>query len=522
MKIIKITFLLSCLFLFFGCSEDKGNYDYIDLNDVEISGLKSVYYPYVLDTLRLEPELTYSLNNEANVSYEWKLGQDQVIGTEKNLEFVIPSDIEGNASVLFTVTDNETGLTKQANVTLLSRQLYANGWLILSEKDGKSALTLIRRDWLEEKEGEQIYEYSEFYDVYATNMKEELGSQPLQIQEHWRSGDNRNPGHVMLVQKGGQACVDLFGGTLTKSLNTDKEFIALPANYNPKEIMYGEEFSYILNQDGKLFSRKNFSKESYYSGYFSDYPVNFEEDGKSTELNVENFVPNFNYRDCGFVMAYEKVNKRFLLISDFVGFSEDNSGRITTLEYNDYPSLNFIPLHDTGNNDYFYCSGYGVRAWGSTGFYNIFKTAEGKFIEQQLELKFDKYGSGAVLITPIKVREIPSEFINDNSVVDVPDGGGGYGSTNVYISCGNKLNYYNRMGGDSIDLIEYYTFDSDIISIDDQHYQNKMICVALANGDVYIMDVSDGALAGRDEKLMHKLNKNIGDIKQVLYKIGGR
>lgn len=520
MNYIRIAFLASCMFLLFGCFEDEGNYDYIELNDIEISGIESSYNAYILDTLRIKPELSFAIDDQVELSYEWRLGKDKIICTEKNLEFVIPSDIASLEHILFSVRENGSGLTKQASISLTSKQLFTSGWLILSDKDGKSSLAFIRRDWVEDKNGEGGYKFTEFHDVYSNIMNEDLGTGPLQIQEHWRSRAPYGDGRVMLVQKGGQGCVDLFAGNLAKSLNTTKEFISLPESYAPKEVMYGEEFSYIVNSDGRLFSRKNNSKEVFYSGYFSNYPVAFEENGKSTELNVDRFVPNFNYRNCGFVLAYEKVNKRFLLISEFTGYKEDTSGKITSLESNNYENSAYVPMHNVGDNFFFYGSAYDVRSWGYTGFYSIFKTPEGNFIEQQLELMFDKYGSGAVTITPKSVRDIPSAFIDDNSIVDVPDGGGGYGSTNIYISKGNMLNYYNRLGGETININNYYSFDSDVVAIDDQHYQNKLICVGLANGDIYVMDVSDEAIAGRQEKVLYKIKNKVGDVKQVLFKRG--
>jgi len=520
MKIINIGILLMCISIFSGCYKDKGNYDYVELNEIEISGLKESYDLFILDTLRLEPEIDYTLVNNPNVSYKWTLGLDKVVGTEKNLEFVVPNDIPRIEHLLLTVSDNTTGISKRASVLIVSEQLYSKGWLILSEKDGKSDLSFIRRDDVYDDEVEEDYKYTEFFDVYSSPQNEGLGSVPLQIHEHWRSGMGNTNGHIMLVQKGGQGCVDLFGGNLSKSFNTDQEFMALPADYDPKEVFYAEEFSYILNEDGKVFSRKNISKKAYYSGYYSDYPLSFVDDGELKEMVIDQFVPNVRYRDCGFILAFDDIKNRFLLISDYDYSRGDKSGTILTMGSNAYPNQTYIPLHDTGDNQHIYSSAYQGTSSAYTGLYNIFKTPEGKFIEQQFEIKFDKKYARSVLIKPKAAREIPSAYINENSIVDVPDGGSGYGSTNVYISNGNKLSYYNRIGGDEVNIFDYYTFDSDIISIDDQHYQNRRLCVGLANGDVYIMDVTDEAVAGKTEKLIHKVSKNLGNIKQIIFKRG--
>ena len=199
---------------------------------------------------------------------------------------------------------------------------------------------------------------------------------------------------------------------------------------------------------------------------------------------------------------------------------EDRSGDIMTIEYDNYPDNKYIPLHNIGDNELFYASVHGVSDWGYCGMYCIFKTADGKYVEQQIKLKFDAYGTSSMMINPVMNRNFPDGFIDETCIVDVPDSGGGYGSTNVFISKGNKLYYYSRAATGDIKLQEYYTFESDIVAMDDQHYQNRMMCVGLEKGEVYFMDITDAAIGGQSEKLLHKVSKPIGKIKQIIFKKG--
>ena len=55
-------FVLTCLFI--SCYDDKGNYDYVDINEVGISGIdQDKFYEKIafVDTLKLYPEVKGSL-----------------------------------------------------------------------------------------------------------------------------------------------------------------------------------------------------------------------------------------------------------------------------------------------------------------------------------------------------------------------------------------------------------------------------------------------------------------------------
>ena len=279
----------------------------------------------------------------------------------------------------------------------------------------------------------------------------------MYLRPHWRQ-KGEELGHVIVVQKGGQGCVDLLGDNLTKSLETVKEFSQVPENYNPKDVFYAFNFSYILNSDGRVYSRKNFSETAFYSGYFSSYPVSYDENGEFKELNVDRFIQGLNYRqsDGGFVLAYEKVNKRFLALRDMEGYwGPDRSGEIVKIESNDYPE-DFIPLHNTGDNELFFSYGFAGSSYGTQGLYNIYRTPQGKYIEQQFDLSLNVGGTTSISINSRAQRDFPDGYLDENSIVDVPDGGGssGYGSSYVFISKGNKLYCYSRVNDDKIVLSE--------------------------------------------------------------------
>ena len=69
------------------CSEDKGNYDYIDLNDVEIHEVEQNYILEQMTVLKITPKLSFKLSeDESNLEYLW-----YILRTSINLRAFIGS-----------------------------------------------------------------------------------------------------------------------------------------------------------------------------------------------------------------------------------------------------------------------------------------------------------------------------------------------------------------------------------------------------------------------------------------------
>ena len=159
MKSIIISFI--CLIFLYACYDDKGNYDYTDINEIafeEIEGIKlnawNEKIAYV-DTLKLYPKFSSSLaKDESNYSYEWKLipsnedknvvGDtiDYVIATTRNLIWPIAC-AAGDYRCFFSVVDNETGLQFTQKFYLRISSLTSEGWMVLCEQDGKSRMDMV-------------------------------------------------------------------------------------------------------------------------------------------------------------------------------------------------------------------------------------------------------------------------------------------------------------------------------------------------------------------------------------------
>ena len=129
------------------CFGDKGNYEYDEINDVNI-GQKGFDGDTVyqlrsdVDELKINPELSYLLGHESdgNYSYEWvavstnkHVGERTQIGTERNLDYKVKLKAD-NYNLFYKVTDLSTGIVYSRQATLNVNNLYTQGW-ILTGKD---------------------------------------------------------------------------------------------------------------------------------------------------------------------------------------------------------------------------------------------------------------------------------------------------------------------------------------------------------------------------------------------------
>ena len=139
------------------CYDDKGNYDYEEINRVEISGINE-NQPYTkiafVDTLRLEPTIQSTLDPKNEYEYEWKLipagidfkdveeGEDFIVSKENKLEMPITLKA-GRYDGYYIVKDKNTGVDWMKKFSLLVKTLTGEGWLVLCDDEGDSRMDII-------------------------------------------------------------------------------------------------------------------------------------------------------------------------------------------------------------------------------------------------------------------------------------------------------------------------------------------------------------------------------------------
>lgn len=135
-----------------GCYNDKGNYDYKEINEVECTIKAAIKggNEIVIDemgssrckqspnemTVVYTPVISQTMaQNEENLVYEWivSTGSGKTTHNEKDLELVFPANTESAFSIRFCVTDQLTNVSFYKSLSIKTSQPYINSWFVLNQ-----------------------------------------------------------------------------------------------------------------------------------------------------------------------------------------------------------------------------------------------------------------------------------------------------------------------------------------------------------------------------------------------------
>lgn len=145
------------------CYDDKGNYDYIEINDVQIATIGTydtdyTFHRYIADTISIKPVLTSSLLsdfNEDNYKFEWvwldarvngDLVNQHVISTLKEWDKFVPPLPAGENQIYYRITEKKTGIQWISNIF----KIYVNndigrGFFIMCDVDNETRIDFINQ-----------------------------------------------------------------------------------------------------------------------------------------------------------------------------------------------------------------------------------------------------------------------------------------------------------------------------------------------------------------------------------------
>lgn len=143
----KIAYVFMLMLFAASCSQDKGNYDYVDLKEPVISGLQDQSV-LTFSTLSIVPDFGDGDFETGDYLFEWKvvdrnsISDPIVIGTERNLEYevVLPP---GSYALYFTVTDVSSGIYWQKEMSLTVSSSMSEGWMVLCSENGMTRLDMV-------------------------------------------------------------------------------------------------------------------------------------------------------------------------------------------------------------------------------------------------------------------------------------------------------------------------------------------------------------------------------------------
>ncbi|WP_126246245.1 PKD-like family lipoprotein [Chitinophaga rhizosphaerae] len=224
-----------------GCYKDKGNYDYIDINQVAIASDSNNIVVVQQDTLRIRIQLQQSMPDAAGLDYEWVLYPDnsapqtrRKLGTTKDLSAMI-SEKPGNYVLDYFVTDRKTGVSFQKRFSISVESAFGEGWMILEENGGTTDLSLVTR-------GKKI-----FRNIYSTSNKGEklpAGTSLVNIIQYRGQ-------EIYLLSPADMIQVDYID--FTKIMRFDQFFFAAPAPKPEGHYLLGGSDK-ILYNNGQVYA----------------------------------------------------------------------------------------------------------------------------------------------------------------------------------------------------------------------------------------------------------------------------
>ena len=503
-NIIHIIGILVVVFLCSRCYEDKGNYDYKDTNVPTVLniGYNQQFNLTVGDEILIQPDIVYEKGNIPDVEYEWVIS-DEVVSKEKDLWISEYKGRSGYLKASLNIIDKATGIKFLNPFRLVIASKYEAGFLVLSEKEGKSQLSFIR-----EKSKYIDGEWVEVYEDETDINPDGYGVKPVRLVEHW-TADDEIIGEILVINE--DECLELEGADLNVELNTRDEFMdgVYPANFKPVDALYLLWNSYLIMEDGTMYGRRVVDIYGYHTGKYLDLPI-----VTSGGMNAKKVLRSNYLRSNHGLIYSEDQSNRLLLIADNTQESSEYVGNISPLEYWWYPNEDCTPLDNMGDKKLKF-AGYFTYGYKQSGYFTILQSeSTGKYYMQEFVAGVS-YGEADVKDF-VYEAEFPGGFLlkDDSQILVCPEG------TRVFFSSDNKLYHVDRWDENYMEVREYSNvqFDAKITSLC-QHRNKEQIGVGLENGEFCILASDDRSLVDGG-KIEYQAKTNFGKIVSSIYKYG--
>ena len=488
--------VLSCLLAFVlchSCIDDEGNYDYSELTQVTINSLPNYWTAYLGEEFVFDPDIDYGDADSTEFSYIWISElQDEwqdTVCTEKELRYTWTQ--MGGYWNTFIVKHDPTGALTASQFYLTISSQYSTGWTILSEENGTSVLSYIRR----ESTGEDEASYTLIKDIYAELQGEPLGTGPIRLGRHYSDEMDE----IFVIQESG--AVEISGLDFSKQITTEEEFVGgvYPAGFEPKQAEYASLIDAILGTDGNVYVRANPS--SPYSLHLSQY-------GDVPAFSNARISQLFYSFTGSCIFAHDELNNRMLAIYDA---PQAYTGQIVYISHHPDSAVveNFTPLDDMGEGtEIAFMDCYTVEGAGGTTWAQIIKK-DGDYYFRTYVTNLVNGATNMYTFNETEELFVGNDLVDDDSKYCLD------GNSYLFFSSGNTLYYWNMVTDPQI----FYTFTGgDIVDMERYAYGTREeIGVGLDNGEFYILNATYEAITGQTEKIIWQ-TEGLGTIVDLQYK----
>jgi hypothetical protein len=493
---------IALLFLVQACYKDKGNYDLVDYNQIlSIASTGSVSV-IMGDTFRVNPTIKWKYPERDTLAYDYEWRQiDSVVYNKRNLAYT--PDKPGYIMIYLYVTEKATGIVTRYAMQIQVISAYKAGWLLLTNKGGKSGLTYIRRDSKRDANNAIYYEYKYFPDIFEQRFPgQELGDQPAKlVTKVW---PDYSLDEVLVLQ--GNSSVYLSGDDLSKKITLRSEFPnqIFPNSSKPVGYADGGPMNFILGDDGNIYTKKNAkTMGGLHDGLFLNVAMYFEGGGANITQMVETEFDNNSI-----VYVYDDLKKRFVGLYVNTGSGDSHGGKMF-LSNTSTPPAGWVDLNNLTGYTMKYCSDY---AYGA-GYMNILKNnTTGEYLYQTYSLSMQFTSIGVY----DQKQEVfaGSAYVSDNTVY--------YrirNSSYLFFGEGSKLYYYD-INTKKITL--YHDFGAGKVIKITTDANSGELGVALDNGTFAVCSLKNDVLGNPNPGsvgILFKVN-NVGNIVDLNWKWG--
>lgn len=297
--IICIVSFIGAALLQTGCYDDKGDYDYHDVNtmDIVIPETKLRMPKEEAVEVSIMPQISQTLEqNEENLVFQWKrLNPDATLGSDrladytnysvgKECKITVEPNESNNIGLMLAVSDKRNGTMwyKQGQVTIIKP--FNPCWFVLQEKENKGVLGAI------EGTSEGYYVYSDVFQS-ETGTTFPLDGKPLAMTARREYGGDRASISMM---------PPFFGLKIVPILTlvTDKDAAlftpsTLEMMYQSDKILFepiqqGKAIkidAYKMDKNGELFVNDGKSYFAYMDGFCIPYSIQ-NEDGDYPSISA--------------------------------------------------------------------------------------------------------------------------------------------------------------------------------------------------------------------------------------------
>lgn len=533
----KITYLILGLlgFALVACFEDKGNYDFAYSNIKELNSQfpDNVVSVYLGDTIKIQPTITWVDPEADTLDYDYfYIFSGDTIGRERKLVFV-PSTV-GNKEGFLVVENRTNHLKSITNVSYYVASPFSSGWVILSEKNGTTDLSILAQSrgsyWLtpqdpgyvQYRDGDVLpegyaymrgilYKWDDHVSLYTTlHSDDPLGSKPISLSLGYVGYSTSYAEYVVMQENGGHWVLN--ANDFSKYYRFTDDFgSGVAGNFKPVRFMDAVSSHFMIGEDYSIYWRKVSS--SIYDSRQCPWE-NLLYFGNNARIT---HVFDTHLYKLGAMLVYDAHNRRIIPITTVNQSMETAAANLLNITYSRTEAIpaDFIQLGNTGDyNPVYVASAGGAADYNSSTLFMLFEKDDKLYVQRCYARV--QYSSGYMeisrMVSPI---EFPADGkVNKNSIYMKCKWDKDY----LFAAEGSKL-YFYEMSIPSRGLKLFKDYGSKIVKIVENPKSNQ-VGIALENGEFHIVGTYDRFFAGENlgDIATYHVTKDLGRIVDVIWK----